>query len=101
MNLVQADEETSSHALDYNFIEVEYDSEPQYYVVQVESAVEIDSIEYSIQSEANPGASAFNFGQVLISVNPRLIQEVRFRSSFNALLTYCYSEIILLIFEIL
>ena len=43
--MVQENEEASSPSMDCNFIDVEHDSEPEYGVLQLESAVRINSIE--------------------------------------------------------
>ena len=59
------------------------------------------ALRYLNQSQENLGASAFNFGQVLDSFSPRLIEEVRFRSSINVLLISCYSVTLPLISEML
>ena len=45
VNLVQEKEEASSPSIDYNFIDVDHDSEPEYGVLQLESPVRINSIE--------------------------------------------------------
>ena len=44
-NLVQENEDASGRSMDCNFIDVEQDSEPEYGVLQLESAVMINSIE--------------------------------------------------------
>ena len=45
VNQIQAEEEASGSAVDCNFIDVEYDREPEYSVLQLESAIRINSIE--------------------------------------------------------
>ena len=45
VNLVHENEEDSGPSIDCNFIDVEHDSEPEYGVLQLETAVRINSIE--------------------------------------------------------
>ena len=62
--MVQENEEALGPS---NFIDAEYDSEPENGVLQLESAVSINSIEVLSQTEGNPEASAFNYVQVIVS----------------------------------
>ena len=45
MNLVQEEEEAPSHSVDCNFIDVDFDSEPEYGVFQLEGVLQINSID--------------------------------------------------------
>ena len=54
MNLFQENEEALGPSIDCNFIDVEYDSEPEYGILQLESAVWINSIELLKSNRGNP-----------------------------------------------
>ena len=69
VNLVQENEEAPGPTLDCNFIDAEYNSEPEYGVLPLE-------------------ASAFNCIQVIASFIQQSIREAQFRSSINALATF-------------
>ena len=66
MNLVQENEKASSASIDCNFIDVEHDSEPEYGVLQLESAIRINRSKPSSQAEENPGSSVFSCVQVTV-----------------------------------
>ena len=45
VNLIHENEEASGPSIDCNFIDAEYDSEPEYVVLRLDSAVKINSFE--------------------------------------------------------
>ena len=54
VNLVDDSEEVTDLSIDCNFIDADYDSEPEYSVLQLESAVRIDSIELLKSNKGKP-----------------------------------------------
>ena len=54
VNLVDDSEEVTDPSIDCNFIDADYDSEPEYSVLQIESAVRIDSIELLKSNKGKP-----------------------------------------------
>ena len=54
VNLVQEDEDVACPSVDCNFIDVDQDSEPEYGVLQLESAVMINSVETLKSSGGKP-----------------------------------------------
>ena len=54
MNLVHENEEASGPSIDCSFIDADYDIEPEYGVLQLESAVRIDSIELLKSNKGKP-----------------------------------------------
>ena len=54
VNLVDDSEEVTDPSIDCNFIDADYDSEPEYSVLQLESAVKIDSIELLRSNKGKP-----------------------------------------------
>ena len=78
--LVHENEEASDPSIDCNFIDVEHDSEPEYGVLQLETAVRINSIE-TLKSSGGKSRSlsiqlrsGYNFFIQLLT------QEAQFRS---------------------
>ena len=61
VNLVDDSEEVAHPSVDCNFIDADYDSEPEYGVLQLESAVRIDSIELLKSNKGKPRSLSIQF----------------------------------------
>ena len=62
VNLVDDSEEATDPSIDCNFIDADYDSEPEYSVLQLESAVRIDSIELLKSNKGKPRSLSIQLG---------------------------------------
>ena len=91
VNLVHESEEASDPSIDCNFIDADYDNKPEYAVLQLESAVRINSIELLKSNEGKPRSIQLRTGHSF-SIQP-LTRGVQSRSLTNALVTYYFNVI--------
>ena len=77
---MQENEDVSGPSVDCNFIDVDQDSEPEYGVLQLESAVMINSVETLKSSGGQPRSLSIQLRSGYSFFIQQSTQEVRFRS---------------------
>ena len=92
VNLVQEEQELPSHSVDCNFLDVDYDSESEYCVFQLEDIGLINIIEMLKPAGGKPGSLSIQLRQVLVFLF-HMIQEAQSRSSTNVFSTFYYNEV--------